>query len=68
MIKHRMGCFVAFFSLIFYKTEESVHFCISAKLLDDGTRHGHTLSQPAHIVGQPSARQRNAIQNVLDVA
>ena len=32
---------------------------ISAKLLDDGTRHGHTLSQPAHIVGQPSARQRN---------
>ena len=41
---------------------------ISAKLLDDGTRHGHTLSQPAHIVGQPSARQRNAIQNVLDVA
>ena len=41
---------------------------ISAKLLDDGTRHGHTLSQPAHIVGQPSARQRNTIQNVLDVA
>ena len=41
---------------------------ISATLLDDGTRHGHTLSQPAHIVGQPSARQRNAIQNVLDVA
>ena len=39
---------------------------ISATLLDDGTRHGHTLSQPAHIVGQPSARQRNAIQNVLD--
>ena len=59
MIKHRMGCFVAFYSLIFYQTE--------AKLLDDGTRHGHTLSQPAHIVGQPSARQRNAIQNVLDV-
>ena len=24
---------------------------ISAKLLDDGTRHGHTLSQPAHNVG-----------------
>ena len=41
---------------------------ISATLLDDGTRHGHTLSQLAHIVGQPSARQRNAIQNVLDVA
>ena len=40
---------------------------ISATLLDDGTRHGHTLSQPAHIVGQPSACQRNAIQNVLDV-
>ena len=60
MIKHRMECFVAFFSLIFYS--------ISATLLDDGTRHGHTLSQPAHIVGQPSARQRNAIQNVLDVA
>ena len=35
---------------------------ISAKLLDDGTRHGHTLSQPAHIVEQPSTRQRNAIQ------
>ena len=30
---------------------------ISATLLDDGTRHGHTLSQPAHIVGQPSALQ-----------
>ena len=41
---------------------------ISATLLDDGTRHGQTLSQPAQIVGQPSARQRNAIQNVLDVA
>ena len=41
---------------------------ISATLLDDGTRHEHTLSQPAHIVWQPSARQRNAIQNVLDVA
>ena len=27
---------------------------ISATLLDDGTRHGHTLSQPAHIVGQPA--------------
>ena len=38
---------------------------ISATLLDDGTRHGHTLSQPAHIVRQPSARQRNAIQNVF---
>ena len=35
---------------------------ISAKLLDDGTRHGHTKSQPAHIVGQPSVRQRSAIQ------
>ena len=35
---------------------------ISTKLLDDGTRHGHTISQPAHIVGQPSARQLNAIQ------
>ena len=35
---------------------------ISAKLLNGGTRHGHTLSQPAHNVEQPSARQRNAIQ------
>ena len=35
---------------------------ISAKLLDGGTRHGHTLSQPAHNVEQPSARQRNAMQ------
>ena len=35
---------------------------IGAKLLDGGTRHGHTLSQPAHNVEQPSARQRNAIQ------
>ena len=35
---------------------------ISAKLLDDGTRHGHTLSQPVHIVGQLWARQRNVIQ------
>ena len=35
---------------------------ISAKLLDGGTRHGHTLSQPAHNVEQPSAVQRNAIQ------
>ena len=35
---------------------------ISAKLLDGGTRQGYTLSQPAHNVGQPSARQRNAIQ------
>ena len=26
----------------------------SATLLDDGTRHGHTLSKPAHIVGRPS--------------
>ena len=41
---------------------------ISATLLDDGTRHGQTLSQPAQIVGQPSARQQNTIQNVLDVA
>ena len=65
MIKHRMGCFVAFFSLNILQNRRKR---ISAKLLDDGTRHGHTLSQPAHIVGQPSARQRNAIQNVLDVA
>ena len=35
---------------------------ISAKLLDGGTKHGHSLSQPAHNVKQPSARQRNAIQ------
>ena len=35
---------------------------ISAKLLDGGTRHGHTLSQSAHNVEQQSARQRNAIQ------
>ena len=35
---------------------------ISAKLLDGGTRHGHTLSQPAHNVKKPSARQRSAIQ------
>ena len=35
---------------------------ISAKLLDGDTRHGHTLSQQAHNVEQPSARQRNAIQ------
>ena len=35
---------------------------ISAKLPDGGTRHGHTLSQPAHNVKQPSARQRIAIQ------
>ena len=35
---------------------------ISAKLLDGGTRHGHTLSQPANNVEQSSARQRNAIQ------
>ena len=27
---------------------------ISAKLLEDSTRHGHTLSQPAHNVGQQS--------------
>ena len=32
----------------------------SAKLLDGGTRH--TLSQPAHNVEQPSARQRNVIR------
>ena len=59
MIKHRMGCFVAFFSRIFYKNRRKR---ISAKLLDDGTRHGHTLSQPVHIVGQLWARQRNVIQ------
>ena len=35
---------------------------ISAKLLDGGTRHGHTLSQPAHNVERPLARQQNAIQ------
>ena len=35
---------------------------ISAKLLNGGTRHGHTLSQPAHNVEQPSASQQNAIQ------
>ena len=35
---------------------------ISAKLLDGGTRHGHTLSQPAHNVKKPLARQRSAIQ------
>ena len=35
---------------------------ISAKLLDGGTRHGHTLSQPAHNVEQPSTRQQNAVQ------
>ena len=28
---------------------------ISAKLLDGGTRHGHTLSQPTHNVEQPSS-------------
>ena len=38
---------------------------ISAKILDGGTRHGHILSQPAHKVEQPSARQRNAIQIFL---
>ena len=35
---------------------------ISAKLLDGGTRHGHTLSQPSHNVEQPSAHQCNANQ------
>ena len=35
---------------------------ISAKLLDGVTKHGHTLSQPAHNVEQPSVPQRNAIQ------
>ena len=35
---------------------------ISAKLLDGGTRHGHTLSHGAHNVKKPSARQRSAIQ------
>ena len=35
---------------------------ISEKLVDGGTRHGHTLSQPTHNVEQPSSRQRNAIQ------
>ena len=34
----------------------------SAKLLDGGTRHGHTLSQPAHNVEQRSARQQNVIR------
>ena len=42
---------------MFYKRNR-----ISAKLLDGGTRHGHTLSQPTHNVEQPLARQRNAIQ------
>ena len=60
MIKHRMGCLT---NILQNRRKR-----ISAKLLDDGTRHGHTLSQPTHIVGQPSACQRNAIQNVLDVA
>ena len=41
---------------------QNLRKCISAKLLDGGTRHGHTLSQPAHNVEQPSARQRNATQ------
>ena len=65
MIKHRMGCFVAIFLTSILQNRRKR---ISATLLDDGTRHRHTLSQPAHIVGQPSARQRIAIQNVLDVA
>ena len=65
MIKHRMGCFVAFFLTNILQNRRKR---ISATLLDDGTRHGHTLSQPAHNVAQPSACQRNAIQNVLDVA
>ena len=30
---------------------------ISGKLLEGGTRHGHTLSQPAHNVEQPSAHR-----------
>ena len=34
----------------------------SAKLLDGGTRHEHTLSQPAHNVEQPSARQRMSFE------
>ena len=35
---------------------------ISPKLQDGSTRHGHTLSQPARNIEQPSAHQRNAMQ------
>ena len=35
---------------------------ISAKLLEGGTRHGHTLSQSVHNAEQQAAHQRNAIQ------
>ena len=64
-----MRCFVVQFMYIFLTNVlQNLRKRISAKLLDGGTRHGHTLSQPAHNVEQPSARQRNANQMFLDVA
>ena len=47
---------------IFLTVLQNLRKRISAKLLDGGTRHGFTLSQPAHNVEQLLARQRNAIQ------
>ena len=36
---------------------------ISEKLLDGGTRHGHTLSQPAHNVEQPAKGHSNVLDD-----
>ena len=57
-----MRCFIVIMSILLTNILQNQRKRISAKLLDGGTIQGHTLSQPAHNVGQPWARQRNAIQ------
>ena len=58
---HEMFC--CFITCIFLTNVlQNLRNRITAKLLDGGTKHGPSLSQPAHNVEQPSARQGNAIQ------
>ena len=52
--QHSMRCFIVNMSILVTNILQNQRKRISAKLLDGGTKQGHTLFQPAH--------------NVLDVA
>ena len=43
-----MRCFIVIMSILLTNILQNQRKRISAKLLDGGTRQGHTLSQPAH--------------------
>ena len=57
---HEMFCCIIMF-IFLTNVLQNLRKRISAKLLDGGTRNGHTIFQQAHNVEQPSA-QRNVIQ------